>query len=437
MNKQNLAPVVVFTYNRYDETMKTMSALADDLLAKQTEVYVFSNAPIERVAGDKNTVNRIRKKLTSFENAFLKYNIIFREKNEGVNANMIPGIDEVIRKHGRVIVLEDDIVVCRGFLSFMNQALDEYEDDSDIFSICGYNPVAIKTNLPGDSFSYDAFRSWGWGIWLDRWNDYCMDNDYINHVRKIDLHKLHVEGLMYISTVRRDLIYVNKNEIRFLDYLLACKQMADKKTVIYSKKSLCDNIGLIDKSETSAKLSNYKNKNFDITYSKSEYVFSKGNLNINTDKRYFLKFRWDQFAMDMYYPLQHVRDGLLSIMYYALLQIDIHGENIAYFFKKNHYSRIAIYGWGEAGKLLYEIMTKLNISVSYVLDKKAFPKDRDIQIYQKIDDLPDADVLLVTALKAYPKIYENLYEKIRCPIYCLDDVVAECFNELEIYKRIK
>ena len=149
-----LAPVAVFTYNRRDEAVKVMDALSTNLLAKKTEVYVFSNAPIAGKEGDREIVAAIRSDLKKYEKSFLNYHLIFRDENNGSNDNMLSGIDEVVRRHGKAIVLEDDVLVAKSFLNFMNQALDKYEDDKKVFSICGYNPIAHQTKLEGDSFSY-------------------------------------------------------------------------------------------------------------------------------------------------------------------------------------------------------------------------------------------------------------------------------------------
>ena len=54
------SPVVVFTYNRFEEIMKVMAALAQNIGADRTDVYVFSNAPVSEVKGDYQKVQKIR-----------------------------------------------------------------------------------------------------------------------------------------------------------------------------------------------------------------------------------------------------------------------------------------------------------------------------------------------------------------------------------------
>lgn len=52
----------------------------------------------------------------------------------------------------------------------MNQALDFYENDNKIISICGYG---LKIKRPrgyvGDVYLLGRSSSWGWATWKDRW----------------------------------------------------------------------------------------------------------------------------------------------------------------------------------------------------------------------------------------------------------------------------
>lgn len=420
------APVIVFTYNRYYEAMRVMEALSNNLLAKETIVYVFSNAPMEDKIGDDEAVEKVRMGLKEYKKCFKEYHLILRKKNTGSNDNMIDGIGEVVACHGRAIILEDDIVTAKCFLNFMNQALDKYENEKDVFSISAYNPVTIETDLPGDSFSYDAFRSWGWGIWRDRWESFDKSEDTIS---RIDLRKAHEEGLMYISTIRYDIVHRSHNNPRYLDYWLACKQMAEKQTVIYSKKSLCDNIGLIDNSETSSTCPMYKNDNFDMNYVKEEFELSRNKLNSDTDYKYFTGFRWNEFAMDMYFEDQYNRASLYSSMYYSLALIMLNGKKIDYYFKKYNIKSIGIYGWGESGRLLFDLCKKAEINVAFILDQRRLGKC-EVPTYVQYDNLPNVDIIVVSAIRDFTTIEEKLHVYVTSPLVCMDDLIAECKVDL-------
>jgi hypothetical protein len=93
--------------------------------------------------------------------------------NKGLAASIKNGVSEVLNKHGKVIVLEDDLVTSPAFLTYMNKALHYYENRKSVFSISGYNLPATKMPIPKD-YEYDVYvslrnGSWGWGTWIDRW----------------------------------------------------------------------------------------------------------------------------------------------------------------------------------------------------------------------------------------------------------------------------
>ena len=55
-----------------------------------------------------------------------------RERNYGLAANVIDSVTQVVNAYGRVIVVEDDLVVAPYFLRFMNDALETYKDEERV-----------------------------------------------------------------------------------------------------------------------------------------------------------------------------------------------------------------------------------------------------------------------------------------------------------------
>ncbi|WP_010419254.1 glycosyltransferase [Anaerophaga thermohalophila] len=165
--RNNLAPICLFTYNRLEETKQTVEALQSNLLANESELFVFSDgSKNERDAIKVDTVRDYLNIITGFN----RVTINEAKENKGLANSIIAGVTEIIEKYGKVIVLEDDLITSRNFLEYMNQALDYYEYNMNIFSISGFT-----MNLPSldntDKDYYLGYRnsSWGWGTWKDRW----------------------------------------------------------------------------------------------------------------------------------------------------------------------------------------------------------------------------------------------------------------------------
>lgn len=161
----NLAPIVLFTYNRLDHTRQTIEALKDNVYAADSEIYIYSDAPKNEKAT--NSVSAVREYLKTV-NGFRKVIIIQREENWGLAKNIIDGVTNIIEKYGKIIVLEDDIVTSKYFLKYMNDGLKIYEDMPKVMAISGYTEEIKDTILP-DTFFLPWTSCWGWATWSRTW----------------------------------------------------------------------------------------------------------------------------------------------------------------------------------------------------------------------------------------------------------------------------
>lgn len=166
--RDGLAPVVLFAYARPEHTSKTLQALAANRLAENTDLIIYADAARgEKDAGRVLAVRDIVRRVSGFRSVTL----IEREFNYGLARNIIDGVTEVSDSHGRVIVLEDDIVTSQDFLAFMNAALSRYEYDSRVWHVSGWNYPIDPSGL-GDAFFWRVMNCWGWATWADRWQHF-------------------------------------------------------------------------------------------------------------------------------------------------------------------------------------------------------------------------------------------------------------------------
>ncbi len=165
-----LAPVVIFVYNRPEHTKKTIEALSKNVLAKETEVFIYCDAAKNEKS--KERVEQVRDYVDSLSkrNYFKSINIIKAPSNKGLAKSVISGVNEIIVKYGKVIVVEDDLISSKDFLQYMNDALNYYESNSKIWSISGFNiPIEIPRDYISDVYLSYRGCSWGWATWSDRW----------------------------------------------------------------------------------------------------------------------------------------------------------------------------------------------------------------------------------------------------------------------------
>lgn len=137
---------------------------------KNSELFIFVDGARKNKVGEKEKVNAVHEYVKSIS-GFAKISYRFSNENMGLGNSIITGVSKIINKYGRAIVLEDDLVLSRNFLSFMNKGLDLYEKIPEVFSVCGYtNKIKIPKNYEADAYLCTRSSSWGWATWADRWN---------------------------------------------------------------------------------------------------------------------------------------------------------------------------------------------------------------------------------------------------------------------------
>ncbi|WP_457747005.1 glycosyltransferase [Sulfurimonas sp.] len=162
----NLYPIIIFTYRRIPKEL--IQSLLKNSLAKDSELYIFSDGSKNKY--DYNDIVQVRNFLKGI-NGFKNITLIESEVNKGLANSIIYGVTKIINEYDRVIVLEDDLVVSKDFLEYMNEALDFYKDDNKIWSISGYSPnLHCLKNYDKDVYLSVRANSWGWATWKDRWD---------------------------------------------------------------------------------------------------------------------------------------------------------------------------------------------------------------------------------------------------------------------------
>ena len=232
------APVALFVYNRPWHTRRTVETLLANAGAAETPLYVFSDAPKNSRATQ--AVAEVRSFLREIA-GFKSVSIIERENNFGLARSIIDGVSQVCERHGRVIVLEDDLVTSPYFLNYMNEGLEKYKDEQRVISIHGY-VYPVGQALP-ETFFLKGADCWGWATWKRGWDLFEPDGkkllDELRH-RKLT-RQLDFDGSYPYTRMLRNQIAGKNNSWAILWYASAFLQ--DKLT-LYPGRSLVHNIGL-------------------------------------------------------------------------------------------------------------------------------------------------------------------------------------------------
>ena len=192
IEKNDYAPVVIFTYRRLDTLIELINNLKKNSLSNKTEIYIFSDGYKNKK--DKKDVLNVRNYVRKIS-GFKKINLCNRKKNIGLTKNLSQGISKVINNKKKVIILEDDIIVSKNFLRFMNLCLNKYKNNKKIWHInaWNYNFKIKKSNY--DVFFWRGMHCWGWGTWSDRWKFYERKPKKVyQSYKNDDIYKFNYDG---------------------------------------------------------------------------------------------------------------------------------------------------------------------------------------------------------------------------------------------------
>ena len=233
-----LSPICLFVYKRLDLTIKTVTSLKGNLYANESDLFIFSDAP--KNDEDQLLVLEVRKYIKSIV-GFKSVKIIERENNLGLAESIISGVTEVINQYGKVIVLEDDLLTSKYFLKYMNDALEKYQNESEVISILGYI-YPIKTQLP-ELFFLKGTDCWGWATWDKAWKTFEKDSKLLlNKIREKKLaYKFDLKGTTNnIKMLKRQI----KGDIDSWAVRWHASAFLQNKLTLYPGKSLVNNIGM-------------------------------------------------------------------------------------------------------------------------------------------------------------------------------------------------
>ena len=238
---RTLAPIILFVFNRPEHTRKTLLSLKGNELAKDSLLIIYVDGLKFNSTEEQKERNEAVKKVIREEVWCKEVVIIESENNKGLAKSIVDGVTENVRKYGKVIVLEDDLITDRFFLKFMNDGLDMYEFEDSVACISGYI-YPVKNILPNTFFIKGA-DCWGWATWERSWDLY--DDNGSRLLEQLEDKKLSFDFNFFNSypyiDMLKDQIDKKNNSWAILWYASAYLR---NKLTLYPGKSLIQNIGI-------------------------------------------------------------------------------------------------------------------------------------------------------------------------------------------------
>lgn len=162
------APVALFVYNRPDHLERAIGALLKCPEVHESPFYVFCDGPKNSAASA--AVERTRDIAKRMSPAHAQF--VISDVNKGLAASIEDGVRRLCEKYGRVIVIEDDLVVSPSFLKYMNAALEKYCHSTKVMQISGYMFPLQRSLADRRCALLPVTTSWGWATWKRAWQCY-------------------------------------------------------------------------------------------------------------------------------------------------------------------------------------------------------------------------------------------------------------------------
>ena len=161
------APILLFVYNRPEHTRRCIESLLKNSLASESNLFIYADGAKDST--QQEAVNEVRNYIRSIQ-GFKQITLMERSENWGLARNIIDGVTTQVNRYGKVIVLEDDLVVAPYFLQFMNDALGVYKNEPRVGHIqaCDFTQ---DSSLPA-TFLIKWTGSWGWATWDRAWKHF-------------------------------------------------------------------------------------------------------------------------------------------------------------------------------------------------------------------------------------------------------------------------
>ena len=161
------APILLFVYNRPEHTRRCIESRLKNSLASESNLFIYADGAKDST--QQEAVNEVRNYIRSIQ-GFKQITLMERSENWGLARNIINGVTTQVNRYGKVIVLEDDLVVAPYFLQFMNDALEVYKNEPRVGHIqaCDFTQ---DSSLPA-TFLIKWTGSWGWATWDRAWKHF-------------------------------------------------------------------------------------------------------------------------------------------------------------------------------------------------------------------------------------------------------------------------
>ncbi|ABC89563.1 probable hemolysin protein [Rhizobium etli CFN 42] len=231
-------PVAIFTYNRAEHTERALDALCRARRIEDCDFYFYSDGPKTEAA--QAGVEATREVLRRWAPR-LNATVVERPGNLGLAKSIFTGVSDLCDQYGRVVVVEDDLVVNPDFLHFMIDSLDRYENETSVMQVGGLT-LSPPSDVEADAFMLPVTTTWGWATWKRAWQHFSWVPEDLEEARRDNAWRqlFDLNGTCMFSAMLEDRIAGRNDSWGILWWYAVSRRRG---LVLYPRRSLVWNGG--------------------------------------------------------------------------------------------------------------------------------------------------------------------------------------------------
>ena len=168
--------ITVLAFNRPSHLQRLLISLQNSGIKK---ISLYLDKPNNKIS-EINQKEIIR--MIDAAKFWLNSDINKNKKHLGVSKSVKRALDKEFTKFDKIIFLEDDCVPFKFFFDFTIKCLEQFKNNNEVMSVCGYQmPFIKKKSKVITNYFLRRFMPWGWATWKNRWKKY---NSNLSDIKK-------------------------------------------------------------------------------------------------------------------------------------------------------------------------------------------------------------------------------------------------------------
>jgi len=159
------APVAIFAFNRPGHLLRLLRDMETNPEFDDSPLFIFCDGA--RTESERCLVEQVR--IIAKDFCHSKKVVVESKNNQGLANSIINGVSQLCSAFGCVIVVEDDLAIDAGFLTYMNSALKRYAGEPRVMQISGHI-FPFDASSDDEAFFMPVTTSWGWATWERAWS---------------------------------------------------------------------------------------------------------------------------------------------------------------------------------------------------------------------------------------------------------------------------